>query len=203
MVCLSLLLLPALVLMPATNPRTMLLIDLPLCLGTTGSLAAFYAMAEVAQGRRKLDAIKQLPALLALGAGLAPHLTKAVVEGLFSMAGEFVRTPKKGIKAQRYRATADLPLVEIGLCLFSFTSVVASMETGHWFATPFAMLFTFGYGYVASLVAAEQLAGRKAVAVGAAVSVDHEVPASEGPATSVMPPSFATEQRSSAGGVAA
>ena len=52
MVFLSVLLLPALILMPATDPRTMLMIDLPLCIGTTGSLAAFYAMAEVAQGRR-------------------------------------------------------------------------------------------------------------------------------------------------------
>ncbi len=162
MVFLSVLLLPALVLMPATNPRTMLLIDLPLCIGTTGSLAAFYAMAEAAQGRRRRDAIKQLPALLALGAGLAPHLTKAVFEGLFSMAGEFVRTPKKGTAAGRYRARADLPMAEIGLCLFSLASTVASLETGHWFATPFAMLFTFGYGYVASLVASEQFARRRA-----------------------------------------
>jgi hypothetical protein len=162
MVFLSLLLLPALILMPATNPRMMLLIDLPLCIGTTGSLAAFYAMAELAQGRRRRDALRQLPALLALGAGLAPHLTKAVIAGLSSMAGEFVRTPKKGIKAQRYRASADLPLIEIGLCIFSAASVVASVETGHWFAAPFAMLFTFGYGYVATLVASEQFAGRKA-----------------------------------------
>jgi cellulose synthase/poly-beta-1,6-N-acetylglucosamine synthase-like glycosyltransferase len=165
MVFLSVLLLPALVLMPATNTRTMLLIDLPLCLGTTGSLAAFYAMAERAQGRRRIDALKQLPALLALGAGLAPHLSRAVFEGLGSMAGEFVRTPKRGIKAQRYHARADVPLVEIGLCLFSCASTVASLETGHWFATPFAMLFTFGYGYVATLVASEQFARRKAASL--------------------------------------
>jgi len=171
MVFLSLLLLPALVLMPATNPQAMLLIDLPLCIGTTGSLAAFYAMAEAAQGRRRIDALKQLPALLALGAGLAPHLSKAVFEGLHSMAGEFVRTPKKGIELSnpaastpRYRARADLPMIEVGLCLFSLASTVASIETGHWFATPFAMLFTFGYGYVASLVASEQAARRKAAA---------------------------------------
>ena len=37
---------------------------------------------------------------------------------------------------------------------------MASLETGHWFATPFAMLFTFGYGYVAMLVATEELARR-------------------------------------------
>jgi len=171
MVFLSLLLLPALVLMPATNLQTMLLIDLPLCIGTTGSLAAFYAMAESSQGRRRIDAFKQLPALLALGAGLAPHLSKAVFEGLGSMAGEFVRTPKKGTElaaiaanGPRYRARADLPMIEVGLCLFSLASTVASIETGHWFATPFAMLFTFGYGYVASLVASEQMARRKAIA---------------------------------------
>ena len=162
MVFLSLLLLPALVLMPATNPRTMLLIDLPLCIGTTGSLAAFYAMAEKAQGRRRIDALRQLPALLALGAGLAPHLTRAVIEGLGSMAGEFVRTPKRGIQRERYHARADLPVIEILLCLFSGASTVAAVETGHWFATPFAMLFTFGYGYVALLVASEQFARHRA-----------------------------------------
>jgi hypothetical protein len=164
MVVLSVLLLPALILMPATNPRTMLLIDLPLCIGTTGSLAAFYAMALSAQGRSRFEALKQLPALLAVGAGLAPHQTKAVLEGLTQMAGEFVRTPKMGEKKNRYRARADLPVVEIALCLLSFASVVASIETGHWFATPFAMLFTFGYGYVASLVASEQAARRRAQA---------------------------------------
>jgi cellulose synthase/poly-beta-1,6-N-acetylglucosamine synthase-like glycosyltransferase len=163
MVLLSVLLLPALVLMPATNPVTMLIIDLPLCMGTMGSLLAFYSMAEAAQGRRRIEAIKTLPTLLALGAGLAPHLTKAVFEGLRSMAGEFVRTPKHGTNhSHRYRARADLPTIEIALSLLSLASVVASIETGHYFATPFAMLFTFGYGYVASLVASEQLARRRA-----------------------------------------
>jgi hypothetical protein len=179
MVVLSVLLLPALVLMPATNPAMMLLIDLPLCIGTTGSLAAFYAMAEAAQGRRRVDALRTLPALLALGAGLAPHLTKAVAEGLRSMAGEFVRTPKHGSShSHRYRARADLPTVEVLLALVSFASVVASLETGHWFATPFAMLFTFGYAYVASLVASEQVARRRAarLALGVTGSSADSVP---------------------------
>jgi hypothetical protein len=165
MVFLSLLLLPALVLMPATDPQTMLMIDLPLVIGTTGSLATFYAMAEVAQGRSALGALKQLPALLALGAGLAPHLTAAVWEGLGSNAGEFVRTPKKGTCLGRYRAAADLPTVEIALCLVSVVSTVASIETGHWFATPFAALFALGYGYVAFFVASEELSRRRVLAL--------------------------------------
>jgi cellulose synthase/poly-beta-1,6-N-acetylglucosamine synthase-like glycosyltransferase len=179
MVLLSVLLLPALVLMPATDTKAMLLIDLPLVIGTTGSLAAFYAMAEAAQGRRRLDALKQLPVLLALGAGLAPHLTKAVWEGLHSMAGEFVRTPKKGTTEGRYRAAADLPMIEIALGLISAASTVAAIETGHWFAAPFAMLFTFGYGYVAFFVAFEQLGRRKAqLAREAAASLPPAAPVS-------------------------
>jgi cellulose synthase/poly-beta-1,6-N-acetylglucosamine synthase-like glycosyltransferase len=170
MVLLSVLLLPALILMPATSTGTMLIVDLPLCIGTTGSLLAFYAMAEAAQGRSRLHAVKTLPALLALGAGLAPHLSKAVFEGLRSMSGEFVRTPKHGeLHSNRYRARADVPTVELALCLLSFASVIASLQTGHWFATPFAMLFTIGYGYVATLVGTEQLARRRAARVATAV----------------------------------
>jgi glycosyltransferase involved in cell wall biosynthesis len=184
MVFLSVLLLPALILMPATDVRAMLVIDLPLVVGTTGSLATFYAMAELAQGRRTIDALKQLPALLAIGAGLAPHLTVAVWEGLRSTAGEFVRTPKKGSSLGRYRAAADLPTVEIGLCLLSAASTVASVETGHWFATPFAMLFTFGYGYIAFFVAAEELGRRKLVPeTGSAVRSPEGAPERQGKLT--------------------
>lgn len=196
MVVLSVLLLPALLLMPATNPTTMLLIDLPLCVGTTGSLLAFYAMAESAQGRRRVDALRTLPALLALGAGLAPHLTKAVFEGLRSMAGEFVRTPKHGSNhSQRYRARADLPMIEIALCLISFGSVIASIETGHWFATPFAMLFMFGYGYVASLVVNEQFARAKAHETEghAALAADSAVESQDGDSLVPAAPSTSEE----------
>ncbi len=166
MMLLSVLLLPALILMPATDIKTMLIIDLPLCIGATGSLATFYALAERAQGRSAWAAMRRLPALIALGAGLAPHLTRAVYEGLRTMSGEFVRTPKRGIVAGRYRQHAQLPLLEMGLSALSLASVVASLETHHWFATPFAGLFTVGYGYVAALVVLEQ-AGRRREAIAA------------------------------------
>ncbi|MDI3289835.1 cellulose synthase family protein [Polyangium sp. 15x6] len=164
MVTLSVLLLPALVLLPATDTLTMLIVDLPLCVATTGSLAAFYMFAEAAQGRSRANVLTRLPMLIALGTGLAPHLSKAVFEGMRHMAGEFVRTPKHGTNKGRYRARADLPLLETGLCLLSFGSTVASIQTGHYFATPFAALFTIGYGYVAMLVAHEQSARRRETA---------------------------------------
>ena len=142
--------------MPASDVRTLLLIDLPLCIGATGSLATFYAMAEIAQGRSAWGAMKRLPALIALGAGLAPHLSSAVFDGMRSMAGEFVRTPKRGEQRGRYRQYAKLPMTEIALAAVCAGSVVASIETGHYFATPFAALFMSGYGYVAALVIQEQ-----------------------------------------------
>lgn len=164
MMVLSVLLLPALILLPATNLQSMLMIDLPLCFGATGSLATFYALAEIAQGGSVWSAVRRLPALIALGAGLAPHLTRAVYEGVRSMSGEFVRTPKRGIFAGRYYQAAQLPLVEMALALWSAASVIASIQTHHWFATPFAMLFMIGYAYVASLVVSEQLSRRHELA---------------------------------------
>jgi glycosyltransferase involved in cell wall biosynthesis len=163
MVLLTLLLLPALIFMPATDMRMLLLIDLPLCIGTTGSLAAFYGMAERSAGRSAWQAIVRLPALIALGAGLAPHLTAAVLDGATSMAGEFVRTPKRGEARGRYRQVAKLPLAEIALALVSAASVVAAIETQHYIAAPFAALFMSGYAYVAALVIQEQFLTRSSI----------------------------------------
>jgi cellulose synthase/poly-beta-1,6-N-acetylglucosamine synthase-like glycosyltransferase len=157
-VLLTLMLLPALLFMPATSYRAILMVDLPLCMGATGSLAAFYGMAERARGRSMWHAVAKLPALIALGAGLAPHLTGAVLDGMRSMSGEFVRTPKRGEARGRYRQVAKLPFAEIALALVSVSSVVAAVMTDHWLALPFAGLFAVGYGYVAALVMREQLA---------------------------------------------
>jgi cellulose synthase/poly-beta-1,6-N-acetylglucosamine synthase-like glycosyltransferase len=183
---LSVLLLPALILMPATDTLTMLLVDLPLCVATTGSLAAFYMLAEVAQGRQRRGALVRLPMLIAMGTGLAPHLSKAVYEGMTHMAGEFVRTPKQGLRKGRYRARAELPIAEVALALLSFVSVIASVQTGHWFATPFAMLFMVGYGYVAVLVAHEQATRRReAVTLVLPSSRTSDAPVSEAQPTGV------------------
>ncbi|KYG09303.1 glycosyltransferase [Sorangium cellulosum] len=170
LVLLSVLLLPALVLFPAADTLTMFAIDLPLCTATTGSLAAFYMLAETAQGRSRWGAVARLPMLIALGTGLAPHLSKAVIEGLRSMAGEFVRTPKQGDNKGRYKVRTDLPLTEAMLSVLSCGAVVASIQTGHYFATPFAVLFAVGYLYVAVLVAREQI-GRRREAVSSAPAV--------------------------------
>jgi len=176
LVLLSVLLLPALALIPAASNATMFLVDLPLLTATTGSLAAFYMEAERAQGRNRWAALARLPMLIALGTGLAPHLSRAVWDGWKNMAGEFVRTPKQGTNASRYKSRASLPMFEVALSVISFGSVVASIHSGHWFATPFAALFMIGYGYVAMLVSNEQ-ANTRRLANGATSDRPSDAPA--------------------------
>ena len=100
--------------------------------------------------------------MIALGAGLAPHLTAAVWDGLRSMSGEFVRTPKRGANKSRYRQHAKLPLAELFLGAVSLVSAVVALQTGHWLAAPFALLFCSGYSYVAFSVLREQFFGMPA-----------------------------------------
>lgn len=163
MMLLTILVLPALLLVPASNLGTMMAIDLPLCFGATGSIGVYFMLAERAQGRSGLGALMRLPAVIALGAGLSPLLTRAAWGGLRQMAGEFVRTPKRGEGGPRYRQRAKLPWAELVLCLVSIASVVASIKTGHWFATPFTAMFAWGYAYVAFHLIVEQVTTRQEV----------------------------------------
>jgi hypothetical protein len=80
-----------------------------------------------------------------------------VLDGLRSMSGEFVRTPKRGEVRGRYRQAAKLPWAELALACVSILSVVAAIETDHWLAMPFAALFALGYGTVAAMVVREQV----------------------------------------------
>ncbi len=157
MLAMGVLLLPAMILIPAADFQTLMLIDLPLCFGTTGSIALFYSTAEVRQGRSAWGAIKRLPLLIGLGAGLSPHLTGAVWSGMRSMAGEFVRTPKRGESLGRYRMVAKIPFAELFLAVLSTVSFLVALDTGHWFAAPFAGLFAWGYSYVSYQVVKDQL----------------------------------------------
>jgi cellulose synthase/poly-beta-1,6-N-acetylglucosamine synthase-like glycosyltransferase len=158
-ILLGVILLPVVLLLPAWNsPLLIWVIDVPLCFGTTGSLFAFYGMAERVQGRRSRNAFWLVPALIAVGVGIAPLVTRAMVRGFLTMAGEFVRTPKKGaVGGNRYRTSVSIPMAESILCVISFASTIASIHSGHYIAVPFAALFTAGYAYMASAMLIEQL----------------------------------------------
>ena len=168
-VLLSLLIGPALlsklILEDEKYPLWRLICDLGLFYVGTGSALSFYVVSQRQIKRGWLDTLKYIPPLMAVGIGIAINNATAAVEGFFCKAGEFVRTPKFGDKANRisgwqnrlagfrfrgaWKAWLELSLgiyMTACLCMFFFFD--------HWFervsaALPFMGLFIFGYFYVA------------------------------------------------------
>ena len=157
---LSMLLLPNLLLRTAHGWREVVLIDLPLFVGTTMSVVTFYivALREVnPMGWR--NKVKYLPLMLSLGIGLCINQSRAVLEALTGKQTEFVRTPKHGVarpnekwKHKRYRAIRDLvPLLELFMALYLAATMAVAARGGHFLSMPFLLLFLAGFCYVGTL----------------------------------------------------
>src|SRR5438046_5248738 len=90
-----------------------LLIDIPIFLTASVSVAVFYICAQrELHPRGWLKEILLLPCLLALGVGLSLNNARAVLEAVFNHKSDFARTPKYGIerKAQPLRNCRYMPL---------------------------------------------------------------------------------------------
>ena len=110
LVLLSVLLLPALLLMPATSNLTMFLVDLPLLSASTGSLAAFYMEAERAQGRHE-DKAKKAETTSAAKGGPIEHRwvdrgAACIETQLFDQSGRSLRPQQRRI-SQRTKGLPD------------------------------------------------------------------------------------------------
>src|SRR4030088_2225816 len=76
-----------------------LLIDIPIFLTASVSVAVFYICAQrELHPRGWLKEILLLPCLLALGVGLSLNNARAVLEAVFNHRSDFARTPKYGIE---------------------------------------------------------------------------------------------------------
>ena len=157
---LSILLLPNLLVRTAHGWRDVLLIDLPLFLGTTVSVISFYIVAqrEVSPKGWK-NRLKYLPLMLSVGIGLCINQTRAVFEALLGRETEFVRTPKHGVAVRgedwtrkRYRAMKDLvPFFELFMALYFTATIAVAFQSGHFLSMPFLLLFLVGFSYVGAL----------------------------------------------------
>ncbi|MGH8095361.1 MAG: cellulose synthase family protein [Chthoniobacterales bacterium] len=155
--CLCVLLHPA-----AGGPQSgwlrMLLLDVPIFLTASLSVAVFYICAQrELYPRTWMKEILLLPALIALGVGLSINNARAVLEAVFNHSSEFKRTPKYGIhsKSQSWRSCrymplkSFLPLVEIGFAIYFSYFVWFALRHGQYFTLPFLVMFQCGFLYVA------------------------------------------------------
>jgi len=134
-----------------------ILIDIPIFLTASVSVAVFYICAQrELHPRTWMREILLLPCLLALGIGLSFNNARAVLEAMFNHKSDFARTPKYGIerKAQPWRncrympLKSLLPIAEFFFALYFTYFVWFAIAHRQFLSVPFLLMFQFGFLYV-------------------------------------------------------
>ena len=134
-----------------------LLIDVPIFLTASVSVAVFYICAQrELHPRTWMKEIMLLPCVLALGVGLSLNNARAVLEAVFNHKSDFARTPKYGIerKSQPWRncrympLKSVLPVAEMFFAVYFTYFVWYAIEHRQFLSVPFLLMFQFGFLYV-------------------------------------------------------
>ena len=142
---------------PQTGWLRTMLIDIPIFLTASVSVAVFYICAQrELHPRGWFKEILFLPCLLALGVGLSLNNARAVIEAMFNHQSDFKRTPKYGIerKAQPWRSCkymplkSILPLAEMAFAVYFSYFVWFAITHGQYLSVPFLLMFQSGFLYV-------------------------------------------------------
>lgn len=142
-----------------TGTRHLLIVDLPIFLATSVSIATFYIVAQRHLNPRGwLADMWLVPVLLGLATGMSLNNARGVLEALFNRQSEFSRTPKygDGLAARGVRRTSYLPvksllpLVEVLFALYFAYCTWHSIRLGNWMSVPFLLIFLGGFLYVSS-----------------------------------------------------
>ncbi len=142
---------------PQTGWLRMLLVDVPIFLTASLSVAVFYICAQrELHPRTWMKEILLLPAMLALGVGLSINNARAVLEAVFNHKSDFARTPKYGIEREKQAwrkckympMKSLLPLVEMGFAIYFTYFVWFAIRHGQYISVPFLATFQIGFLYV-------------------------------------------------------
>jgi cellulose synthase/poly-beta-1,6-N-acetylglucosamine synthase-like glycosyltransferase len=153
---------------------SLLLLTLPVGLLVPGAFRVFpisifaglgppllYLTATATQHKSILKRMRSFPLLVIVGFGLSLSTTIAVLEGLFSKGGAFIRTPKLNVGNRRkhkqkvdraYMAPlSSMVWVEIALGIYALvTGIVLAPYIG-WGIVPWMVIYMLGFFYIAGL----------------------------------------------------
>lgn len=171
MCVLSVLMAPAMIIRYNMGWYEMLLIDVPLFLAATASVANFYMVCQRELHEDWFTRVKYLPFLMSIGIGLAVNNTKAVFEALLNKQSEFARTPKYRIEGQadewigkKYRQSFVVqPMIEMALGLYFTATVFYALANGIYGTLPFLVLFQVGFLYMGLMSLMQQYASESVV----------------------------------------
>jgi cellulose synthase/poly-beta-1,6-N-acetylglucosamine synthase-like glycosyltransferase len=160
LVVLAMLQLPNMLLRRHMDEPMLLLLDVPLFAATCMSIIVFYLTTHQALYGDLWDAVKRLPLMMAVSIGLSINNARAVLEGLFGVESEFVRTPKHGVREsddgwvqKNYHASAKNigTYLELVFGAYFMLTIGLAVYTGSWVSIPFLVLFLVGFVYVGAL----------------------------------------------------
>jgi cellulose synthase/poly-beta-1,6-N-acetylglucosamine synthase-like glycosyltransferase len=172
MVFLSIILLPAMIVRFYQGWFQVVLIDLPLFLASTCSISSFYLTAErTLYPETWKRTFRYLPFVMAVGIGLSVRNALAVMEAIFGVKSDFVRTPKyrveTGAKGQRtwtkkayHKRAGFMPYFEVLLGLYFACSILYAIQNNNYATVPFLMLFVWGYLYTGLMSLGQTYVGR-------------------------------------------
>ncbi|MGA9884495.1 MAG: cellulose synthase family protein [Candidatus Acidiferrales bacterium] len=157
MVFLSIILLPAMIVRFYQGWFQVMVIDFPLFVASSCSISSFYLAAERALYPKTWKrTFWYLPVVMAVGIGLSVKNALAVIEAIFGVKSEFVRTPKYRVEAgaphawtkKSYRKRPGLmPFLEVALGLYFAAAVLYAIQNENYATVPFFILFVWGYLY--------------------------------------------------------
>ena len=159
----TLFLVPSLIVRDHYQIRDTLWVDLPLFFLSSGSHMVFFLAGQRAVGRSARSSLAFVPALIAVGIGLAINDARAVLEALRRKATGFVRTPKRGkgvVPAMasdtiRLRDRLSRAAPEWFLAGFFALALVWAAYRAMWPALPFLLALQSGFLSAALLISAE------------------------------------------------
>ena len=161
MLVFCILLLPAMIYRGEQGWMSILLIDVPLFMLATISVASFYSVSQIEIfGKHWWSKLKYLPLVTSFGIGLGINNTKAVLEALFNHKSGFVRTPKYNAltkqnqkqQKNRYKVRANfLPYIELAFGIYFTFAIYFAFTIQAYCAIPFLFLFQIGYLYMGIL----------------------------------------------------
>ena len=153
MVVLAVLMFPSMLIRYNMGKYEMLLVDIPLFLAATASIASFYVVSQRETYADWKQKILFVPFVMSLGIGLSINNACAVIGALTRNDVHFIRTPKLGIESssdrwrlKRYRGHVGyLPLVEIGFGLYLGAAALYATMHQIFAILPFLVLFQVGF----------------------------------------------------------
>ncbi|HMK50666.1 MAG TPA: glycosyltransferase [Thermodesulfovibrionales bacterium] len=137
------------------GPYQLLRTDIPLFIFTSAAIFIYFIFyIRIHKQEISLSVFLLLPVLTV---GIAPSIALSVIKGIFSMGGDFHRTPKFGLTGRQglpslaflyYQQSIPYLIMNTMLLIYSLLPVIFAFRRHTFLAVPFLVIFPLGFALV-------------------------------------------------------